>query len=185
MRAWCGRMVLGRCSQSLWAFLLPLWVVAGAEPIVRRGRRSGHRTGVVAGHTLPRFRLHVGDLLANRKRLIRETIFSRCARPTLSTSCSEDMLPSGLGERGNEGGWSRGLAGAVRLAPGKELFEPSFNGGHAKLLWQENKKLTVVRVHHRAGRGTWRWRGVTHRGNLEKKKELKINYPKKLQIKKN
>lgn len=34
------------------------------------------------------------------------------------------MLPSGLGERGNEGGWSRGLAGAVRLAPGKELFEP-------------------------------------------------------------
>lgn len=34
------------------------------------------------------------------------------------------MLPSGLGERGNDGGWSRGLAGAVRLAPGKELFEP-------------------------------------------------------------
>lgn len=39
---------------------------------------------------------------------------------TFKTSCSEDMLPNGLGDRGSDGGWSRGLAGAILLAP-KEL----------------------------------------------------------------
>lgn len=47
---------------------------------------------------------------------------------TFRTSCRDDILPSGLGDLGNEGGWSRGRAGAVRLAPGNELLEPSFNG---------------------------------------------------------
>lgn len=35
----------------------------------------------------------------------------------MRTSCNEDILPRGLGDRGNEGGCSRGLAGAIRLAP--------------------------------------------------------------------
>lgn len=36
---------------------------------------------------------------------------------TFNTSCKEDMLPNGLGDRGNEGGCSRGLVGAARFAP--------------------------------------------------------------------
>lgn len=37
---------------------------------------------------------------------------------TFSTSCREDMLPNGLGDRGNDGGCSLGRCGAVRFAPG-------------------------------------------------------------------
>lgn len=36
---------------------------------------------------------------------------------TFKTSCNEDILPSGLGDRGNDGGWSRGLTGAMRFVP--------------------------------------------------------------------
>lgn len=36
---------------------------------------------------------------------------------TLSTSCNDDILPSGLGDLGNEGGCSRGLVGATRFPP--------------------------------------------------------------------
>lgn len=36
---------------------------------------------------------------------------------TFNTSCKEDILPNGLGDRGNDGGCSRGRCGAVRLAP--------------------------------------------------------------------
>lgn len=36
---------------------------------------------------------------------------------TFKTSCKEDILPSGLGDLGKEGGCSRGRWGAARLAP--------------------------------------------------------------------
>jgi hypothetical protein len=36
---------------------------------------------------------------------------------TFNTSCNDDMLPNGLGERGKDGGCSLGLAGAVLFAP--------------------------------------------------------------------
>lgn len=36
---------------------------------------------------------------------------------TFKTSCKEDIEPNGLGERGKDGGCSRGRCGAARLAP--------------------------------------------------------------------
>lgn len=36
---------------------------------------------------------------------------------TFRTSCNDDMLPKGLGDLGSDGGCSRGLDGATRLAP--------------------------------------------------------------------
>jgi hypothetical protein len=41
---------------------------------------------------------------------------------TFKTSCNDDMLPKGLGDRGNDGGCSLGRAGAVRLAPSMRLI---------------------------------------------------------------
>lgn len=43
-------------------------------------------------------------------------------RLTFNTSCNDDMLPKGLGDRGSDGGCSRGLDGATRLAPVFNFF---------------------------------------------------------------
>lgn len=41
---------------------------------------------------------------------------------TLRTSCKDDIEPnSGLGERGSDGGCSRGRCGAARFAPMKTI----------------------------------------------------------------